>query len=1043
MDQMLNLDERQKFVEQSQKERRDREVNRQRSQFVTEFNAVARGFLLRSKFYGERRTEFIAHFGNVNGAFTNTELLRQGSFVFYNIIKRKGDEQLLELLIKTLLRSIESPSTATSFAALFLSAQHIQTTTRFITDLFRFLPAQLAACKLQTNFSVKTATLFIKFLDRFASCQTWPLISGKSQILKILDGLCAKFSAPLYENSCFGALAAALSNGLKGRKTALPKEIINELFAIIFKVLSQHTWNDESIVRFIRYVLSAPALIVALNGTSLGLMRSENIFQRTLLIIVTQKDQIFQSSGILTLNLTANFIHLSYLEQQALIENLHDWTVAVNTTLSKCQSSANSGVPHGFNNYYNPILGWSGEKIDDETHETFERVGGQLEYLWSRKLINCLFGQVLSCFELPSNSKAQKESKNSEEGLLPTELVQKLLKRLALKEHETVGSKEQRPNVAAVVCQLYQQVLLLFNDYKMSILNSICFDDRILAQLWNFVVDSNFGGLENYVRLLAIDPLVTSANFAPLHLFADAAQSLIQILDEKEMYESGSPFSITTLRNIARFTNLFCFKCIWDGLIDFEQMRPKALFQSVYKLNVILYTRDCRRSFTMNPNFWIVHEIKPNHVITEFERGQQRAKQLLQHIPHVIPLRDRMILFRKLITREKDHQQGNSTVITVERSRVVEDSYRQLAMLPVRALRSTIRVKFINQQGLDEAGIDQDGVFKEFLEITLKKVFDPELNLFKSTSNNLLYPSNTSYIQENHLDYFKFVGRMLGKAVYEGICIDVQLAPVLLAALLKKKFCPFDELSTLDPELYRNLTFVKHYNEDVADLELNFAFSEDSLGKIQTVELKPGGSNIRVTNENKISYIHQMAQFRVVGQTADQCKYFVQGFQSIISNQWLSLFSTHELQFVISGQTSDIDIEDLRKHCQYYGGFHSNHRVIKWLWQILEHEFSSEERHLFLKFGTSCSRPPLLGFAYLEPAFSIRCVETSDDMDQGDTLGSVIRGFLAIKRKQPMTRLPTAATCFNLLKLPNYSKKSILLEKLRTAIHSESGFELS
>lgn len=63
--------------------------------------------------------------------------------------------------------------------------------------------------------------------------------------------------------------------------------------------------------------------------------------------------------------------------------------------------------------------------------------------------------------------------------------------------------------------------------------------------------------------------------------------------------------------------------------------------------------------------------------------------------------------------------------------------------------------------------------------------------------------------------------------------------------------------------------------------------------------------------------------------------------------------------------------------------------------------------------------------------------------DQGDTLGSVIRGFLAIKRKQPMTRLPTASTCFNLLKLPNYIKKSVLLEKLRYAIHAETGFELS
>ncbi len=34
-------------------------------------------------------------------------------------------------------------------------------------------------------------------------------------------------------------------------------------------------------------------------------------------------------------------------------------------------------------------------------------------------------------------------------------------------------------------------------------------------------------------------------------------------------------------------------------------------------------------------------------------------------------------------------------------------------------------------QGLDEAGIDQDGVFKEFLEDTITKAFDPQLNLFK------------------------------------------------------------------------------------------------------------------------------------------------------------------------------------------------------------------------------------------------------------------------------------------------------------------------
>lgn len=36
---------------------------------------------------------------------------------------------------------------------------------------------------------------------------------------------------------------------------------------------------------------------------------------------------------------------------------------------------------------------------------------------------------------------------------------------------------------------------------------------------------------------------------------------------------------------------------------------------------------------------------------------------------------------------------------------------------------------------------------------------------------------------------------------------------------------------------------------------------------------------------------------------------------------------------------------------------------------------------------TSCSKPPLLGFAHLEPPFSIRCVEVGDDEDTGDTIG--------------------------------------------------------
>ncbi len=101
-------------------------------------------------------------------------------------------------------------------------------------------------------------------------------------------------------------------------------------------------------------------------------------------------------------------------------------------------------------------------------------------------------------------------------------------------------------------------------------------------------------------------------------------------------------------------------------------------------------------------------------------------------MPHIIPHSDRVVLFRRKVAGEKsslgltdsDSTSVRSTLVTIHRSRIVEDGYRQLSTLNSTSLKGIIRVKFVNVQGLDEAGIDQDGVFKEFLEETIKKVID-------------------------------------------------------------------------------------------------------------------------------------------------------------------------------------------------------------------------------------------------------------------------------------------------------------------------------
>lgn len=74
----------------------------------------------------------------------------------------------------------------------------------------------------------------------------------------------------------------------------------------------------------------------------------------------------------------------------------------------------------------------------------------------------------------------------------------------------------------------------------------------------------------------------------------------------------------------------------------------------------------------------------------------------------------------------------------------------------------------------------------------------------------------------------------------------------------------------------------------------------------------------------------------------------------------------------------------------------------------------------------------------------MRCTHIQTPVqDHGDTLGSVIKGFFSVRNRGAKDRLPTASTCFNLLKLPNYTRKSVLREKLKYAIESNAGFELS
>jgi hypothetical protein len=148
-----------------------------------------------------------------------------------------------------------------------------------------------------------------------------------------------------------------------------------------------------------------------------------------------------------------------------------------------------------------------------------------------------------------------------------------------------------------------------------------------------------------------------------------------------------------------------------------------------------------------------------------------------------------------------------------------------------------------------------------------------------------------------------------------------------------------------------------------------------------------------------------------------QSKAFLSGLHQVIPQAWLKLFDENELLLLICGTETQLNVDDMAAHVVYEGGYNAQSPTIQLFWQVIKSMTPQEQKQL-LKFITSSSRPPLLGFKYLHPPI---CIRKSNDTQ----------------------RLPSSSTCINLLKLPAYTTKQVLKQKLMTAIQEAQTFELT
>jgi len=412
-------------------------------------------------------------------------------------------------------------------------------------------------------------------------------------------------------------------------------------------------------------------------------------------------------------------------------------------------------------------------------------------------------------------------------------------------------------------------------------------------------------------------------------------------------------------------------------------------------------------------------ELLTDWVIPNFNTTRMTPEQyeiFLELIPFAVPFQMRVAHYTDLVLRAQGARNFDpwSDRFGVRRQYILEDGFKVFDKLDDN-LRGNLRIEFIDNDGRAESGIDGGGLFKEFLLHLCRVAFDPIRGLFTETHDKRLVPNpNAKNYYDNHLALFHFLGKVIGKAMYEMVLIEPQFGHTFLNLILGKSNS-LDNLQQMDPELFRSLHQLK--DMDVNELDLTFSVTNTEMSMMEEVDLIPNGRNISVTNENKIKYIHYVSNYRTNTQCAKECNAFLGGLQKAVDLQWLHMFDPYELNILISGTNEGFEVEDLKRNTVYAGGFDEDSDVVRWFWSLLERE-SMEFRARFLMFVTSCSRGPLLGFKNLYPRFCIHRVPDND-------------------------RLPTASTCINLLKLPDYINEERLVTKLTQAIAVDQGFHLS
>uniref|UniRef100_A0A672NM61 E3 ubiquitin-protein ligase n=1 Tax=Sinocyclocheilus grahami TaxID=75366 RepID=A0A672NM61_SINGR len=244
--------------------------------------------------------------------------------------------------------------------------------------------------------------------------------------------------------------------------------------------------------------------------------------------------------------------------------------------------------------------------------------------------------------------------------------------------------------------------------------------------------------------------------------------------------------------------------------------------------------------------------------------------------------------------------------ITVSRKTLFEDSFQQIMSFSSQDLRRRLWIIFPGEEGLDYGGVAREWFF-----LLSHEVLNPMYCLFEyaGKDNYCLQINPASYINPDHLKYFRFIGRFI--------------AMVMLGAILN------NYLESIDPEFYNSLIWIK------------------------SIFFMPKHTHYTLTKIKK---------WRLSRGVEEQTQAFFEGFNEVLPQQYLQYFDAKELEVMLCGM-QEIDLNDWQRN-SIYRHYTATSKQILWFWQFIK-EMDNEKRMRLLQFVSGTCRLPVGGFADL------------------------------------------------------------------------------